>query len=141
MKIECKAFFGGVALIAAVPLLLLWQSSNPAKGTSPGKTKYNIYHAASLVSLHLYNGNPKALHLFCFYTLGHFGNGSYTAAWIDHIASRCGECSDVHLARAWLCGFLRNSAAMQKEFEAARAAAKDPAEAERVNDMIERVMK
>lgn len=139
MKVDLKNLCGGILLVAAVPLVMLWQSGNASKGTSPGKSKYNVYHAVSLLNLHLYNDHPQALHLFCRYTLGYFGNGSYTATWIDYVAARCGNCADVHLARAWLCSFIRDGAAMNREFAAARAAAKDPEELERINEMIGQV--
>jgi len=141
MKIDRKALCGGIVLVAAIPLVMLWQSSNPSKGTSPGKSMYNEYHLVSLLTMHLYNDRPEALHLFCRYMLGYCGNGSYTAAWIDYVGSRCGECADVHLARAWLCSFMRNPESMQREFAAARAAAKDKADLDRIDKMIDQVMR
>ena len=141
MKTDRRALCGGIVLLAAIPALLFWQSSNESKGTGPGKSKYNEYHVVSQLTMHLYNDRPEALHLFCRYTLGKYGNGSYTAAWIDYVSSRCGECADVHLARAWLFNFMRNAAAMNREFAAARSAARDRDELDRINGMIDQVMR
>ena len=141
MKIDGKALCGGIALVAAIPALLFWQSSNESKGTGPGKSKYNEYHVVSQLTMHLYNDRPEALHPFCRYTLGKYGNGSYTAAWIDYVCSRCGECADVHLARAWLFNFMRDADAMNREFAAARSAARDQTELDRINEMIDQVMR
>ena len=141
MKVDPKALCGGLALVAAVPLLLFWQSSNESAGSSRGWSKYNEYQHVSVITMHLYNDRPEALHMLCRYTLGVYGNGVYTASWIDRVASRCGECADVHLARAWLFMFMRNAPAMQREFAAARAAAKDPAELKRIDKLIDQVMR
>ena len=145
MKVDRKALCGGLALLAAVPLVMLWQSSNKSTGTSKGWTKFNVYQEVSVITMYLANARPdnenrKILHEFCRYTLGLYPNGEYTAAWIDYVASRCGECADVHLARAWLFGFIRNAAAMREELAAARAAARDEAERERIESMIAQVM-
>jgi hypothetical protein len=141
MKIDRRALYCGLLLIAVIPLLLLYQSSNTSKGTSRGWSKYNVYIEVSMINSHLYCGNTEALHPLCRFTLGFYGNGTYTAAWIDHIASLYGECADVHLARAWLASFMRDAVAMRREFAAARAAARDEAELERVNELINQVMR
>jgi len=141
MKVDFKTLGGGIVLVAAIPLLMLWQSGNTSKGTGPGKSKYIEYHRVSELTSHLYNGNTQALHMFCVHTLGRRKNPRYTATWIEDVAARCGECSDVHLARAWLFGFLRDANSMQMEFDAARRSARDEAELARVNSMIDRVMR
>ena len=146
MKVDFKTLAAGVVLVAAVPLLLFWQSSNESTGTSKGWSKYNEYQNVSVITMYLANARPendnrRILHEFCLFTLGRYRNGEYTAAWIDYVASRCGECADVHLARAWLGIFMRDSATMNREFAAARAAAKDQAELDRINEMIDQVMK
>ena len=145
MKVDFKTLAAGVVLVAAIPLLLFWQSSNSSKGTSPGKSNYNEFQHVSVITMFLVNARPEnenrqLLHELCLFTLGKYRNGEYTAAWIDYVASRCGECADVHLARAWLCGFLRNAPAMRREFAAARAAARDEAERKRIDGLIAQVM-
>ena len=145
MKFDGKALVIGLLLLAAIPLLMMWQSSNKSKGTGPGKSKYNEYQHISVLSMYLAtarpdNANRQILHIFCMFVLGIHRNGEYAAAWIDHVAKQCGECADVHLARAWLFMFTGNAKAMNDEFAAARAAAADQAELDRINAMIAEVM-
>ena len=145
MKFDGKALLGGLLLAAAVPLVMLWQSGNTSKGTSRGWSKYNVYQEVSVITMYLAyarpdNENSQALHPFCRYTLGLYRNGSYAAAWIDHVASKCGECADVRLARAWLFMFMGNGRAMEEEFAAARAACRNEAERKRIDEFIAQVM-
>ena len=139
MKVDCKALFGGIALLVAVPLLMLWQSSNPSKGTSKGWSKYNVYHEISLITEQLHYRRPQLLHPLCLYTLGtpQYANYAYTKAWVDHLAAECGECSDVHLGRAWLANSRGDGEAVRREFENAVAAARDDKERKYVVKMIE----
>ena len=145
MKLDGKALVAGLLLLAAIPLLMLWQSSNKSTGTSKGWSKYNVYQEVSVLTMYLAyarpdNENSRILHLFCMFALGKYRNGEYAATWIDYVASQCGECADVHLARAWLCSFMRNGQGMQKEFAAARRAARNEADLKRIDDMIAEVM-
>ena len=145
-KFDCRALLGGLLLVAAIPLVMLWQSSNKSTGTNKGWSDYNVYQEVSIITMYLAcarpeNENRQVLHPFCRYMLGHYHNGSYAAAWIDYVASQCGECADVRLARAWLFMFMQNEQATREEFAAARAAARDPAELKRIDDMIAQVMR
>ena len=99
MKCDIKALVSGCALMALVPVLLLYQSSNTSKGTSGGVSEYNVDHLGSTATSYLYSGESKALDIFCDYALGRDGNGILAAAWIDHIAALRGEDFYVHLAR------------------------------------------
>ena len=138
---DLKTLGGGVALVALVPALLLWQSSNTSKGTGPVASQYNIDHLGSIVTSYLYAGKPQALNMLCDYALLRDGNGIYAAAWIDYIAARCGECADVHAARGRLAAFVGDQQGMHREFAAALAAARDEAERERIRAIIEGVRK
>ena len=135
---DLKTFCGGAALIALVPALLFWQSSNTSKGTSNGISQYNVDHLGSIVTEYLYIGKPQALDLLCNYALDRDGNGIYAATWIDHIAARCGECADVHAARGRLAAFVGDRQQMQREFAAALAAARDEEEIERIRAIVGR---
>ena len=138
MKVDRKALCFGVALLAAVPLLMLRQSSNPSEGTSKGWSKYNVYHEISLITEQLHYRRPRLLHPLCLYTLGDtpYANYAYTKAWIDRLAAECGECSDVHLGRAWLANSRGDADGVRREFAAAVAAARDDKEREYVLNMI-----
>ena len=150
MKIDRKALCVGVALIAAVPLLMLWQSANRSKGTSPGRSKYNTYHLIGVLNEFLYKKQqppsqdetqPSALELFCDFTLDWERNGAFTATWIDHVAALRGDCSDVRIARGRLCAALGDREGMRREFEAARTVARDDVERRHVEFVIGRFMK
>jgi len=138
---DMKDLFGGLALIALVPTLLLWQSSNTSKGTSPGMSRYNVDHLGSIVTEYLYIGNPQALDMLCNYALQRDGNGIYAAAWIDYVAAKCGECADVRAARGRLAAFVGDRQGMRREFDAALAAARDDAERARIRTIVEREQK
>lgn len=135
---DFKTLCGGAALIALVPALLFWQSGNTSKGTSSGVSQYNVDHLGSIVTEYLYIGKPQALDLFCNYALDRDGNGIYAATWIDYIAARCGECADVHAARGRLAAFVGAGQRMQREFDAALAAARDGEERERIRAIVGR---
>ena len=130
-----------IAIIAATPLLMLWQSSNPSKGTSPGKSEYNTQILITEVNAHLGNKTPEALELLCDFTLDLDRNAVFTERWIDYIAEHCGECADVHLARGRVARFRGDETGMRREFEAARAAAGNSQDLERISRKIEQVMK
>ena len=136
--IDRRSFIAGAALVALVPLLLWWQSSNTSKGTSPGMSRYNVDHLGSIVTEYLYIGNPQALDMLCNYALQRDGNGLYAATWIDYVAARCGECADVRAARGRLAAFVGDRTGMRREFAAALAAARDDAERQRIRTIIER---
>lgn len=138
MKVDRKALYGGIALIAAVPLIMLWQSTNPSEGTSKGWSEYNVYHEISLITEQLHYRNTQLLHPLCKYTLGDapYANYAYTKAWVDHLAAEYGECSDVHLGRAWLANFRGDGDEVLREFKNAVAAARDDKEREYVLKMI-----
>ena len=142
MKIDRKSFFGGFALIAAVPLLLLWQSSDPAKGTSPGRSRYNVYHFISILNEMLYKKCPAALNLFCDFTLDSrmWRNTAHAETWIDFTAAQCGECADVLVSRGRLCALRGDDEGMRREFQAARAAANEERECRRVEVVITRTV-
>ena len=135
---DIKTFCGGLALIALVPALLLWQSSNTSKGTGPGVSQYNVDHLGSIVTEYLYIGKPQALDLLCNYALDRDGNGIYAATWIDYIAAKCGECADVHAARGRLAAFVGDRQQMRREFDAALAAARDGEERDRIRAIVGR---
>ena len=138
MKIDGKALAAGAALLAAVPLLLLYQSSNTSKGTSRGWSEYNVDQAVSGLNEHLrreYGGQqPDPLDMFCDYVIDRDRNAVYAATWIDHAASRRGECAAVHLARGRLA-ILRGGDG-KREFAAARAAAANDEERAAVEKTI-----
>ena len=147
MKIDRKALYGGIALVAAVPLLMLWQSGNPSTGTSPGRTQYNIDHFVSILNEYLCKKRqpppadekqPSALELFCDFALDRDRNGAYTAVWIDHVTRLRGDCSDVRIARGRLCAALGDRDGMRREFAAARKLAHDDLERKHVELVIGR---
>ena len=133
-----KTLYGGLALIVMVPLLLLYQSSNTSKGTSPGRSQYNTDHFVSIINEFLYDKQAAALDMLCLFTLDRDGNGIYTAAWIDYVAAQCGECADVRAARGRLRGFVGDREGMKREFDAALAAAKTDEEKARIRTIGER---
>ena len=138
MKLDRRAFWGGVALVAAVPLLLFWQSANPAKGTCTGHTKYDVYHFISILNEMLYKKHPAALNLFCDFTLDNspWRNAAHAETWIDFTASQCGECADVLVSRGRICDLRGDDEGMLKAFRAARAAVREERERRRVNVVI-----
>lgn len=138
MKVDRKALCGGLVLVAAVPLLMLWQSSDHSKGTGPGRSKYITLLFVREVNEHLCNRKPEALGLLCDFTLDLDGNVVYTETWVDYIAAHCGECADVHLARGRIARSRGDEAGMRREFAAARAAVRDDSERERCETTISR---
>ena len=136
-----KTLYGGVALIVLVPLLLLWQSSNTSKGTSPGRSQYNTDHFVSILNEFLYDRQAAALDMFCIFALDRDGNGTYAATWIDFTAARCGECADVRAARGRLRSFVGDREGMEREFSAALEIAKTDEEKARIRKIVERSRK
>lgn len=150
MKLDVKALVCGLVLVAAVPLLMLWQSCNRSKGTSSGRTRYNTDHFVSILNEYLCKkqqpllqdeNQPSALELFCDFTLDVDRNGAYTAVWIDHVTRLRGDCADVRIARGRLRAALGDREGMRREFEAARAAAGSELERRHVEIVIERFPK
>ena len=150
MKVDRKALYCGIAIVAAIPLLMLWQSSNPSKGTSPGRSRYNVDHVISVLNEYLNKKQqpplrdekqPSALELFCNFTLNYDRNCAYTAAWIDHVGALRGDCSDVRIARGRLCAAMGDREGMRREFDAARAAARDDLERRHVEFVVGRFAK
>ena len=144
MKVDFRSLLGGIALLAAIPLLMLWQSSNKSTGTSPGRSRYNIDHFISILNEFLNkkqqppvtDGQPTALDLFCDFTLDLDRNGAYTATWIDHVTALRGDCADVRIARGRLFAAVGDREGMLREFEAARALARDDIERRHVENII-----
>lgn len=136
MKCDFKAVLAGGLLTALAPALLLYQSGNTSRGTGGGISEYNVDHLGSMATSYLYQGEPKALDILCDYALKRDGNGLFAAAWIDHIAARCGENFDVHLARGRLCAFTGDLRGMRREFAAALALAADDTERARVGVLM-----
>ena len=138
MKIDRKALYSGLLLVAAIPALLLYQSSNKSRGTNCGRSKYNVYHELSLLCEQLHLGRLRLLHVLCYYTLGEsqYANYKYSEAWVDYFAAKYGECADVHLGRAWLCNYRRDRSGVEREFAAALAAARDKNERAYIQKMI-----
>ena len=135
--IDRKALFGGLALVAAIPLLMLWQSGNTSRGTSRGWSEYNVeIFVSKLIVEHLNFGDAEALNEFCILTLSRGASPAYVGSWIDRTADKCGECADVRVARGRLCGAVGDTDGMRREFAAAFAAAKNGEERERVRRMI-----
>ena len=123
MKFDFKALVGGLVLVAAVPLLMLWQSSDHSKGTSPGHSKYNTQLLLSEVCIHLRGRNTEALKLFCDFTLDIDGNIAYTEAWANYMREHCGECTDVHLACGRIAMYRGDRDTAQRDYKAALDAA------------------
>jgi len=136
LKCDIKALISGGALMALVPVLLLYQSSNTSKGTSGGVSEYNVDHLGSTATSYLYSGESKALDIFCDYALGRDGNGILAAAWIDHIAALRGEDFYVHLARGRLRAFAGDMRGMRREFASALRLASGDEERARIATLL-----
>ena len=150
MKTDLKSLLCGIALIAAVPLLMLWQSGNPATGTAPGWSEYNVHHVISILNEFLNKNQqppmedenqPTALDIFCDFTLDVDRNSTYTATWIDHVTALRGDCSDVRIARGRLRAAAGDREGMLREFEAARALARNDIERRHVEKIVRRFAK
>ena len=141
MKIDRKAFYCGILLVAAVPALLLWQSSNASAGTDRdyGKCDHfvEMHVSKDLIVGRMARGDAEALNEFCILTLRRGASPVYVRSWIDRVAELSGECPGVHIGRGRLAEYAGDREEMRREFEAAFACAKDDEERERVREMIE----
>ena len=122
MNANGRDLWCGILLLALIPLLLLWQSSNTAKGTSPGKSEYNVHHYVGILTEFLYDGEPGALERLCDFALFHGKddkNPVLVEAWIDNIVLRRGESFYTHLVRGRVLGFRGDRDGARREFAAA----------------------
>ena len=123
MKTDICSLAGGAALLVMIPLLLLWQSSNNSKGTSPGMSEYNVDHVGGLLTSFLADGYAEALDPICDYALTRDGNPAYVEAWLENIVLRRGESFYTHLTRGRIMAYRGNRAGAKREFAAAGTSA------------------
>ena len=139
MKLDRKALCLGIALVAAVPLVMLRQSSIASTGTIRAKPTRDLRdHFVSCICEHLYKGRAAGLDMLCDQVLAGDRNGAYVATWIDYVTSKRGGCADVRAARGRLYAALGDREATRREFDAARAAVRTAGERQRVEGIIER---
>ncbi len=111
----------GVLLLALIPLLMLYQSSNTSKGTIRGHTEYNVDHFGGVLTEFLYDGEAAALDPFCDYALSRENSPALAEAWLDSIVARRGESFYTHLARGRILGCRGDRDGVRREFAAAAA--------------------
>ena len=109
----------GIILLALIPILMLYQSSNTSKGTIHGHTEYNVDHFGGVLTEFLYDGEAEALDPFCDYALSRERNLALAEAWLDSIAARRGESFYTHLARGRILGCRGDRDGVRREFAAA----------------------
>lgn len=77
------------AVLAAVPLVMLWQSANRDKGTSKGFSIYNVHHVNSGIAEYAINGSEEGL-LFYINVLQRDGNTEAIETWLSFGAKNIG---------------------------------------------------
>lgn len=130
-----RDLWGGAALLALIPFLLLWQSTNTSKGTGPGKSEYNVHHYVGIMTEFLFDGDPRALERLCDFALFRDPNDRnpvLVEAWIENIVSRRGESFYTHLVRGRVLGFRGDRDGARREFAAAGALVPDDKARERL---------
>ena len=126
----------GTALLVMIPLLLLWQSSNTSKGTSPGKSEYNADQFGGVLTEFLFDGKAEALDLFCDYALIRERNPVPVEAWLENIVLRRGESFYTRLVRGRLLGARGDREGARREFAAAGALVPDAKARERLDKFM-----
>ena len=133
MRTDKSSLTLGAALLATIPLLLLWQSSNTSKGTSKGFTVLNGDQFGGVMTEFLSEDKAEALDTLCDYTLIRDRNPALAEAWLERIVSRCGESFYTRLARGRLLAFYGDFAGAKREFAAAEALVPDAKARERLD--------
>ena len=116
-----RDLWSGVLLLALIPILLLWQSSNASKGTSRGHTEYNADHMGGELTEFLYGGEAEALDPFCDFALIRDKNPALVEAWLENIVLRRGESFYTRLVRGRILGFRGDRDGAKREFALAAA--------------------
>ena len=128
-----RDLWGGVFLLVLIPLLLLWQSSNSSKGTSPGKSEYNVDHFGGVLTEFLYDGEAEALDPFCDYALLRERAPGLAESWLGSVVMRRGESFYTRLARGRILGFRGDRDGSRLEFAAAEKIVPDAKARERLD--------
>ena len=131
-----RDLWSGTALLALIPLLLLWQSSNASKGTSPGRSEYNADHFGGILTEFLFDGEAEALGPFCDYSLTRERNPALAEAWLAAIVSRRGESFHTRLTRGRILAYRGDRDGARKEFAAAEACVPDAKAREALNKSL-----
>ena len=123
----------GVFLLALIPLLLLWQSSNRSVGTSPVKSDYNADQFGGVLTEFLFDGEAEALDPLCDFALLRDRDPALVEAWLDNLVSRRGESFYTHLTRGRLLVRRGDRDGARREFAAAGAGVPDAKARERLD--------
>ena len=126
----------GILLLALIPALLLWQSSNTSKGTNRGYTEYNVDHFGGVLTQFLFEGEAEALDPFCDYALGREHAPALAEAWLEDIVRRRGESFYTRLARGRILDFRGDRDNARREFAAAAALVPDAKARERLDKFM-----